>query len=170
MRVIFIDNGTTGSIGYYDGTDAEFILTPAKKEQDYTKKKKEISRIDTGVLMRILREMASGHRDKGQLWVYMERPMINPTRFAASITAARAFEATLSVLEVMSLPRMFVDSKDWQKSILPSSGKKGTDSATLKKESMDIGMRMFPQFEELIRKHKDADGILGAYALYRKES
>ena len=30
-------------------------------------------------------------------------------------------------------------------------------------------LRMFPQYKELIEKHKDADGILGAYVLHRME-
>lgn len=168
MRVIFIDNGTTGSIGYYDGVnDSEFMFTPIKKEQDYTKAKKTISRIDNGYLAEVLASLA-GKKANEAIIAVMERPLINPVRFSTSIVAARAFEATLTVLEQMNLPHMFCDSKEWQRGLLPSSGKKGTDSATLKKESMDIGIRLFPQHRELIQKHKDADGILGAYQFWRK--
>lgn len=166
MRTIFIDNGTTGSIGMYDGDTGEtrFILTPSVETQDYTKAKKRIRRIDTKALMEALGNLLGG---KPSI-VCLERPMINPTRFTASISAARSLEATLTVLECMGAPYRFVDSKEWQRGLLPSSGKKGTDSATLKKESLDIGLRLFPQHGELIRKHKDADGILGAYALREK--
>ena len=167
MRVVFIDNGTTGSIGYYDGLNAEFRMTPAKKEQDYTKAKKTISRIDGGLLYDILSEF-SWLKDSERMMVVMERPLINPVRFSSSIVAARAFEATLVIVEHACLPFMFCDSKEWQRGLLPSSGKKGVDSATLKKESMDIGIRLFPQHRELILKHKDADGILGAYQFWRK--
>ncbi len=166
MRTIFIDNGTTGSIGMYDSHtgESQFWLTPCREVQDYTKAKKRVRRIDTKALMEML-----GGLTQGKVAIAcLERPMINPTRFAASISAARALEATLTVLECMRLPYRFVDSKEWQRGLLPSSGKKGTDSATLKRESLDIGIRLFPQHEELIRKHKDADGILGAYALREK--
>ena len=50
---------------------------------------------------------------------------------------------------------MYVDSKDWQKVLLPK-GTKGSDE--LKKASLDIGNRLFPQFAD--NKHKDRDGIL----------
>lgn len=33
-------------------------------------------------------------------------------------------------------------------------------SAELKKASMDIGLRLFPDQEEVIKKHKDADALL----------
>lgn len=163
MTTIFIDNGTTGTIGSFNkekGTT--FILTPIVKVQDYTKAKKTISRIDTVALARHLSTIAP---EPTSAMAYLERPMINPTRFMASISAARSLEATITVLESLAIPYQFVDSKEWQRGLLPSAGKKGTDSATLKKESMDIGIRLFPQHKELIQKHKDADGILGAYAL-----
>ena len=167
MRIAFIDNGTTGSIGYYDGSGSEFMLTPIKKEQDYTKAKKTISRIDSGLLFSILADLTMKN-PKENLMAVMERPLINPVRFTTSVVAARAFEATLVVIEQMNLPHMFCDSKEWQRGLLPSSGQKGVDSATLKKESADIGIRFFPQHRETILKHKDADGILGAYQFWRK--
>lgn len=166
MNVIFIDNGTTGSIGYYDGKQADFVLTPAKKEQDYTKAKKNVTRIYSEYLIDILSGFCRKHPDERTIAV-MERPMVNPGRFLASIVAARAFEAELVLIEMLGIPHMFCDSKEWQKGLLPSAGRKGTDSATLKKESLDIGIRLFPEFEELIRTQKDADGLLGAYQFYR---
>lgn len=165
MKVIFLDNGVTGSIGVYDGEASRFLLTPVVKMQDYTKAKKTISRIDVVALSRFFREEFSD-----SVRVVIERPLINPARFSASISAARALEATLAVVEGQHLPYMFCDSKEWQRGILPSSGKKGITSDVLKKESMDIGIRLFPTYGELIRKHKDADGILGAYAFWKRES
>ena len=162
---IFIDNGTSGTIGAIDGQGlCAFCPTPTLSMQDYTKAKKTITRIDVVGLSRLLEGFLQD-RDKSNAMVVLERPMINPARFLASISASRALEATITVLEHLGLPYQFVDSKQWQRGLLPLAGKKGTDSATLKKESMDIGIRMFPQFADLIRKHKDADGILGAYAL-----
>ncbi len=172
MVIVFIDNGVTGTIGIIDSQNEEtlFMEMPAKKVQDYTKKKKNITRIDAYGLYELINEHVAGK----PCMFFLERPMVNPTRFTATISAVRALEATISIIEALGLPYQFVDSKEWQKGLLPSSGKKGTDSATLKKESHDIGLRLFPQHSELINKHKDADGILGAYAfskMYRiKES
>ena len=168
---IFIDNGTTGTIGAVSekGKALLFEEMPIVKQQDYTKAKKNVSRIDGSKLTTMLRDLATEHEgDEEAIYAYLERPMINPTRFTASICAVRALEATMTVLESLCIGYQFVDSKEWQRGLLPSSGKKGTDSATLKKESHDIGIRMFPQYKELVDKHKDADGILGAYALNRR--
>ena len=167
MRVVFVDNGVTGTIGYYDAKDPSFYETPVISTQDYTKAKKNITRIDTGNLYQLLISMYIW-KDDEPLMVVLERPMIQPARFTASISAARALEATLTAIEIAKLPYMFCDSKEWQRGLLPSSGKKGVDSATLKQESKDVGIRLFPQFKTLITKHKDADGILGAYRFYQK--
>lgn len=72
-------------------------------------------------------------------------------------SAMRSMEATLIVLELLQIPYVWLDSKSWQSELLPH-GLKGTDE--LKKASMDVGIRRFPQFKELIQKHKDSDGIL----------
>lgn len=166
MKVIFIDNGVTGTIGTFDGEGASFFLTPVVKVQDYTKAKKEISRIDTAALKHILEQSMPDGGER--LEAVLERPLVNPMRFSATVSAVRALEATLTVLETLGIPYRFSDSKDWQRGLLPSSGKKGVDSSTLKQESKDIGLRLFPQFGTLIRKHRDADGILGAYQWWRK--
>ena len=69
-------------------------------------------------------------------------------------------EAELCVVEMLSMPHIYIDSKQWQRELLPQ-GIKG--SAELKKASKDIGSRLFPLHTNLITKHKDADGILIAY-------
>lgn len=162
--IIGIDNGCTGTIGIIrEGMPPLFIETPSFKSQDYTKAKKTVSRIDVPKLYDFIRINTEGL--EGLSIAYVERPMINPARFSASVVAARAYEATITVLEMLKIPYQPIDSKEWQRGLLPSSGKKGVDSATLKKESMDIGIRLFPQFRDLIAKHKDADGILIAYSL-----
>jgi hypothetical protein len=93
----------------------------------------------------------------------IERPMINPTRFKASISAARSLEATQIIFESLGIPYMFIDSREWQKAELP----KGYEGPELKKASMDIGCRLFPDKAELIKKHKDADGLLIAHYAYK---
>jgi len=159
MTYIGIDNGTSGSIAILDGLhDAVFLPTPTISEQSYTKAKKTITRVDSMKLM-VLLELFPG------AMVILERPMINPGRFAASMSAMRALEATLIVIESLGLARMYVDSKQWQRELLP----KGVTGPELKKASVDIGCRLFPSLAEVIRKHGDADGLLIAEYWRRKD-
>lgn len=152
---IGIDNGTSGTIGIINNESGEtlFVETPIKKEQSYTKKKQEISRVDFGKLMTFLME----NTEPGQRFAVLERPMVNPQMFKTSGNALRCLEAQLILLEQLEIPFIYVDSKQWQRDLLPA-GTKG--SPELKKASKDIGGRLFPQHADLIRKHKDADGIL----------
>ncbi len=85
--------------------------------------------------------------------------MVNPMRFMATTSALRSLESTLTVIEYLKLPLSYIDSKEWQKLLLPQ-GIKGSDE--LKKASLDIGCRLFPQHSDLIKRHKDADGLLMA--------
>lgn len=151
---IGIDNGVTGTIGVVNGRmGAILVKTPIIKQQDYTKKKKNISRIHVTTL----KQLFSYHiADSKNCLCVIERPMINSTRFNASISAARALESTLTIIEYLELPYFFIDSKSWQNMLLP----KGVTGPGLKRASHDIGIRLFPQFKELIGKHGDADGIL----------
>ena len=148
---IGIDNGVSGSIGIIRGEETFFLNTPTKSELNYTKKKAIITRIDHNLLASIL----AAYKDN--CFVILERPMVNPQRFQATTSALRALESTLIVIENLNLPIAYIDSKIWQKMLLPS-GIKGSDE--LKKASMDIGCRLFPQHAENIKKHKDADGML----------
>lgn len=153
MIYIGIDNGTTGTIGIA-GDDIEPMIyhTPVKKEQDYTKAKKQITRLDCKAFIDIINKYAvSAHQVK----VVCERPMINPTRWTASMTAIRCWEAQLIILETLGISHQFVDSKEWQKVMLPK-GIKGSNEQ--KKASKDIGKRLFPQLADF--KHTDYDGLL----------
>lgn len=155
---IGIDNGVTGTIGILsEDCDALFQKTPVFKTQDYTKAKKNIAR----VLSFNLYELLKGF-DPATTKAVIERPMINPTRFQATISASRCLEAELVVLEVLKIPYEFCDSRDWQKDMLP----KGCKGEELKKASLDIGNRLFPQFKDV--KHPDRDGILIAEWARRK--
>lgn len=153
---IGIDNGVSGSIGIVgEGIGARFIKTPIKKELSYQKSKKSyISRIDFPVLYTYFEDLVNLGLP---MFASIERPMINSTRFSASISAARSLEATLIILELLKIPYEYCDSKAWQKELLPP-GIKG--SAEQKKASKDIGIRLFPMFEKEITKHGDADGLL----------
>ncbi len=158
---IGIDNGTSGTIGILGEHNNIFIETPIIKEQSYTKKKEMISRVDINRLYEILMTVMQYEEcEPSDCMVVMERPLINPQMFKTSISASRTLEAELCVVEMLSMPHMYIDSKQWQREILPQ-GIKG--SPELKKASKDIGKRLFPIHESLIDKHKDADGILIAY-------
>lgn len=151
---IGIDNGTSGTIGIVDneGKVLEFFKTPSFLGQDYTKKKKNISRINSPELFSILQIYSPG--ENLIVKALVERPMVNPTRFAATESALRAFEATLTILETLRIPYQFIDSKEWQKELLPKEIK---GAAELKKASLDAGKRLFPNHA---LKHPDMDGIL----------
>jgi len=165
MKKIYvgIDNGVTGTIGiiWYDG-QFELYSTPVKTEQSYTKKKQNITRIDFNGLGEILELLIS---EKHKVLVLLERPFVNPGGFKATISAIRALEATLIVVENCGFAFEYVDSKQWQNALLPS-GLKG--AASLKKASLDIGLRLFPNQKEFIQKHGDADGLLIAEWARRK--
>ena len=148
---IGIDNGVTGSIGIINSGIASIIATPIKTEQSYTKKKQMISRIDVIELTKLL----NPYKNKVCI-ILLERPMVNPGRFKATVSALRALEATLVVIESLKLPYMYIDSKEWQKSLLPI-GIKG--SAALKKASYTKGKQLFPS----VKCKNDCDGLLIAY-------
>ncbi|MFX0132405.1 MAG: hypothetical protein ACFFDN_02040 [Candidatus Hodarchaeota archaeon] len=167
---IGIDNGVTGSIGLIvieDNTkiDIKFFKTPLINQQDYTKKKKRINRLNPIEFLQILYTYKDSIATNDKLAI-IERPMVNPQRFNATLSAIRTLESTLTILESNQIPYMFVDSKQWQKEMLPK-GCKGKDQ--LKKASMDTGIRMYPQFKELITNQKDADGLLIATWAWRNK-
>lgn len=151
---IGIDNGVTGTIGAVTSQgESFFFLVPVKTVQDYTKKKQNISRIDFSKFMEGLKQLIW---DTDLVKVIMERPFVNPGGFRASVSGLRAFEAEIIAIEQMGLPYEIVDSKSWQKTFLPEKAK----GKELKQCSMEVGIRLFPDLEEKIRKHKDADGLL----------
>lgn len=146
------DNGSAGSLGVIrpDGK-VIFGIIPNKKEQSYTKKEQGITRVDAVKLLEFLRdEMLNG-----DVFVIIERPFTgSPKHFKAIVSGMRALEAVLIVVEMLGLPYQYIDSKEWQKALLPQ-GTVGT--ADLKLASLQIGQRLFPQ---IVSKHKDRDGLL----------
>ena len=156
---IGIDNGNTGTIGWVgDGVHPTIIETPVLVEQSYTKKAQNLTRIDHFRVVAVLKEVL-GANDPSDVMVVMERPMTNNKFASGVVSAARAFEVTRCLVEQLRLPHMFIDSRQWQKVMLPT-GIKGSDN--LKRASKDIGLRLFPDQEAVIAKHKDADALLMA--------
>ena len=160
---IGIDNGVTGTIAWMDSSspdtqgrvETKMVETPVFSEQSYTREKKNISRIDTKKLEEFFSMISQGI-NPSDILVVIERPMVNPMRFAASCSALRALEATLIIVERFGFARMYCDSRAWQKKMLPQ-GCKGDE---LKRASEDIGLRLFPSLEKIITKHTDADALL----------
>ena len=153
---IGIDNGVSGSIGILCDNKVYFFKTFTKSEQNYTKAKANITRIDSAKLTNSLNKIITECNPES-IMCLLERPMVNPARFQASTSALRALESTLNVVESLGLAYQYEDSKKWQKLLLPS-GVLGTDN--LKEASKTIGIRLFPEFKEEILKHKDADGLM----------
>ena len=150
-----IDNGVTGSIGIILDNQYFYFKTPIKKELSYTKTKQWLNRIDFDRLKKDL-SILNIHL------AIMERPMINPLRWKASMSAMRALEATQIALEQLKIPYQWLDSKEWQKAMLPA----GLEKEELKEASLQIGKRLFPNIKW--DDFDDADGILIAEYARRK--
>ena len=148
---IGIDNGITRSISSISDSGVTFQKTPVLSTLDYTKKKKNITRVNFAKMVELLKSFSNN----GDCLVILERPLVNPSRFLATSSALRCHEATLIAIEYLSLPYMFIDSKEWQKVLLPA-GVSGAED--LKRASLMIGNRKFPMFSEV--KHPDRDSLL----------
>lgn len=153
-----IDNGTTSTVGIIKKSDTETsaysFKMPTKKTQKQTIKGGTITRIDVKVLFDVLRK----HIPKGAIVsCTMERPMVNPGRFNNTVSAVRALEAVTIVLESLKIPFEIVDSKSWQKKLLPKEAK----GEQLKVESLKLGEQLYPN--RTVKGHPDADGLLLAH-------
>jgi len=157
-----IDNGVSGSIGIVGiGREPLMLHIPVKKELSYTKAKRFLTRVDWKLLRDLFWQNLIKIKD-GEVRDVRARnrlALVNPTRFQATSSALRALEATLIVLEAQQFPVQYVDSREWQRIMLPS-GLKG--AGELKKASADVGRRMFPNLRAVIDKQGDADGLLMA--------
>jgi hypothetical protein len=133
-----IDNGISGGITILtsSGVVSKHIKTPIKNCLNYTKKKAFHNRIDFKKLKQELVPWDIA-------FCLIERPMINPMRWVASVSAIRCLEATEIILEELEIPYQFIDSKEWQKALLPA-GLKGDD---LKRGADAVGKRLFPKLE-----------------------
>lgn len=151
--IIAVDNGCTGTLAFVDSDGKyEMVKTPFKYGLDYTKHAKKISRIDVDAMTAIFKLWKTAN-----CIVLCERPLVNPMLFKATISAVRAYEATLVAIESVGLPYDMVDSRSWQKEFLPS-GLKGRP--VLKEASLQAGKRLFPNVDW--DKFDDADSILMA--------
>ena len=150
---IGIDNGVSGAVAIITGAGESLLFsTPTRKEQSYTKTKQQISRVDFLKMYDLLKI----HGDAANAMCLIERPYANPQGMKATVSAMRALEATLIAVEMLDIAYCYIDSREWQKALLPS-GLKGPE---LKSGSLQIGCRLFPQLKDEIEKQKDADALL----------
>ena len=113
---IGIDNGITGSICVLNenGVCLLYVPTPTQKTLNYTKAKEYVTRVVVRELAELLNPYAK------DATVILERPMINPGRWSASVSAIRCDEATRGVIEALNAKLIYVDSKEWQTPMLPN--------------------------------------------------
>jgi len=145
---IGIDNGVSGAVTILSESGEVFvhIKTPVKNCLNYTKKKAFHNRVNFRELNNTLSNIILATP-----FCMIERPMVNPMRWVASVSALRCLEATEIILEELQIPYQFIDSKEWQKVLLPS-GLKGDQ---LKKAASDVAKRLFPKLNVV-----NADSLL----------
>jgi len=151
---IGIDNGVSGSVAAINDEKVMAWKTPVKKELSYTKAKQYISRVE---FLEIRKLLADIRKDMGDGLVLLERPMVNPMRFKASVSALRCLEATLISLELSGFAFQYVDSKEWQRVMLPSGL---IDQKERKNASRELCKRLFPELE--MKGIPDGDAVLMA--------
>lgn len=149
--VIAMDNGVSAEGVALFKPDGAVLYEklPTKNELSYQKEEHHITRLDAAAFRALLKRWNAPSQ---QTQVVIERPMINPARFKASISAVRCLEAELIILEEFEYPIRFIDSKQWQRVLLPDV----VGSAELKKASRELGKTLYPQFKI----KKDADPLL----------
>lgn len=153
-----IDNGVSGALARVGpgGQCAAFIPTPTVLEYDYTKKAQRISRVHYPTLAAWL--AAQCPEPEGVL-ALMERPFVNPMGFRSSLVSVRAFEVTLLALELAKIPHRVIDSKEWQKTMLPEGVIKA-GGKELKRASLQRGIELFPNMTTALNLQGDADALL----------
>jgi len=170
------DNGVTGSFAVVDpvGRLVLYQPTPVEKRQSYTKKKDMFNRVRGDILHAMLEPFA------GKSTVILERPVTGMS-FNTIRSAFRCDEATVIVLEILGMRYEYVDSRQWQKEMLPylqapKTSPKGSTAEvkaankvfndSLKKQtkiqSLEAGRKLFPAQEFGRAKTADADAALMA--------
>ncbi len=166
--IIGIDNGTTGTMCSWilESGLIDFIETPSKRELNYQKEINYIDRLDHNNFKDWIKNQIKSaelvYKDKIKVIIILERPMVNPKRFDASLMAVRTYESTLVILQQMNLNYIVIDSKQWQHYFFG----KETTFIDLKFESLKKGLEVVNEYENLdniknlIEKHGDADALL----------
>lgn len=164
MKIIGLDNGTTGSLAVYD-TELNVMALhnlPIKNELSFQKQAKHITRIDYPSLCELLTRIKSGENN---IHCFMEKPFSGGSRMInTSILSHRCFEAEIIALEECEIGYTVISSKIWQKNLLP----KGiVGSKELKKAALDVAKRLYPYLSDKLS-IKNADSVLIAHNFIRK--
>lgn len=149
MIYVGIDNGVTGSIGIVgEAINPMIFKTPVTLGFDFQKSGKQINRLDWDELDKLFQAWG-----KTISRVAIERPLINPKLFSATISAVRSFESWILYLEKRAkVGYTVIDSRKWQKKYLPAvSGK------DLKKASLELAFREDPNLIIDSKQITDAD-------------
>lgn len=166
--VIGIDNGTTGTMCSWilEKGLKDFIETPSKRVLNYQKQINYIDRLDHDLFQNWIKNQIKSaksiYKSEIKVIIILERPMVNPKRFDASLMAVRTFESTLVILQQMNLNYIVIDSKQWQHYFFG----KETTFIDLKFESLKKGLEVIDEYKnldnikQLIKKHGDADALL----------
>ena len=162
--IISFDNGISGAcciLNLFHDEEVYYFEMPTFKVSSSFKGVGYITRIDHKQLYRNLEKYIKNR----ECYVYLERAMKNPGRFKNSISAVRAFEATIITLENLDLEYKEIDSRKWQHTTL---GKEVKGRDNLKIASLHKAQELFPSFYKDIQKHKDGDSFLIAYYIKQK--
>lgn len=152
------DNGVTGLWCIMGPEGVELFPIPTRKCRNYTKSVKWLRRVDVEALKLKLLNIPT------DTIIVLERPFVNPRYFSTTLSAVRSMEAVIIALESLGVQYRFVDSREWQKVMLP--GIEGR--AALKKAAIELGKQLYPTLAAVIDKYEDADGLLIAEWTKRK--
>lgn len=182
MWILGIDNGITGSLTLMnpDGKVVLYAPVPIYKERKWTKPKQvvikkkatkktpsqktkkleydEITLIDIDALQRLLVTHTSILSD---IHCFLERPAISYAAawsMKTSISAAMSWAYTVFVLKKLGIDRTDLDSKEWQKCLIPEATgehnkeymktlKAGERNKLLKESAYALAQALYPGFK-----------------------
>ena len=177
-----IDNGVSGGVGIITPDKYNLFKMPVFEDLNYQKSEdKYIHRIDVFELVNQLKTLMDKYPSE-DIKVMIERPMINPHMFMASVSSARSLEAVLIALSFSrneqfpnGLPKHYIDSKAWQTVLLPNISKPKIGKEVEAKERAKLNKehtkrlkeaaffrvkQMFPNVIDKIKTNADADSML----------
>lgn len=116
IRIFALDNGTSGGYAVMDlnGRLLAAASVPVITEQDYTKMKKQITRLDVKWMLDIIENRLP---DPKKALVVLERPYTFKG-YKQVVAAARCHEATLIAFDLANVPKesiTIIDSRAWQR-------------------------------------------------------
>lgn len=156
IRVVGIDPGLSGAIGYYDGRTSDVFDMPIREKPSTTKKKK--NEIDGEGLVKLLKDLSP------QV-VYLERVASMPGQGVSStFNFGEGWGRIRGILEAMDIQYSLVQPTQWKRSV-------GIPSGANKDASLDLARSLFPERADdlKLKKHDGrAEALLIATHGYSK--